>query len=76
MANTQYEELIQGLSKEELAAFDYLCNALEYTSSTAGKGSYIVNILDTACSTMDDLVTSSKIVFDNNTKQIIVETVC
>ena len=31
--DTQFEEIIKGLSKEELAAFDYLCKNLDYAST-------------------------------------------
>ena len=62
--DTQFEEIIKGLSKEELAAFDYICKSLDF-ASTLGKDSYVLNILNTSCSRLDEIVTSSKIVFDN-----------
>ena len=31
--DTQFEEIIKGLSKEELAAFDYICKSLDFAST-------------------------------------------
>ncbi len=31
--DTQYEEIIKGLSEKELVAFDYLCKNLDYAST-------------------------------------------
>ena len=71
--DTQFEELITGLSKEELAALDYICKSLDF-ASTLGKDSYVLNILNTSCSSLDNLVTHSKIVFDNTNQKIVIET--
>lgn len=52
--NTEYEELVKGLSKEELTAFKYVCDVMDF-ASTVNKKSYVLEVLNTTC---------SRIVFD------------
>jgi len=70
--NTEYEELVKGLSKEELTAFKYVCDVMDF-ASTVNKKSYVLEVLNTTCSSLDTLTTGSRIVFDKTSKEIIIE---
>lgn len=63
MANSNYEDIVKNLSTQELEYFKYACNTLDFASNLNAK-SYVLDILNTTCSSLDTLVTGSRIVFD------------
>jgi len=73
MAYSGFEELIQGLSKEELNGFNTLCKVLDFTSNLNVK-SYTLDTINSVCSNLDTITTGSKIVFDQDIKTITIET--
>lgn len=73
MANSGFKDLVSSLSKEELAGFEYICNTLDFASSL-NKKSYVLETLNTSCSSLDTLTTGSRLVFNQENKTIAIET--